>query len=104
MSGVRLKAFLIISSILHIVALFILAVIFQPEGIITKPQLIQVGMIGKYKDPEVGNSNSVESPPKEILKPENKETTKLGKKVVKPVIEKKREIETSKKKEIANQD
>jgi periplasmic protein TonB len=103
MRYVRLKVFLIISSVLHIMVLFIVAVFFQPRGIVAEPQLIQVGTINEYKKPGVASSKSPKEPPKpgkkEIIS--QKEVPKPEKKIPKLVIKKKHEI--AEKKEAINQ-
>jgi TonB family protein len=60
MPFVRLKTFLIISSVLHIVALFIVAAFFHPQETFTKPQLIGVGLVNGYIDPGMGNGSPSE--------------------------------------------
>lgn len=55
MSFVRLRAFLIVSSVMHIIAIFMVAVFFHLEGTVTKPKLIGIGVINEYRDPEGGS-------------------------------------------------
>jgi periplasmic protein TonB len=98
MSYVRLITFVFLSSVIHILALFMVAGFFQPKGIITKPQLIQVGVVIENKNPGVGSGHSLEPPSKEAPKPEKKaivkqkEPSKVEKKVAKTLSKKKQEI------------
>ena len=59
---IRLKMFLIISFALHIVAIFIAAVFFHPELVVTRPQLIGVGVTSEYKNPGARSGNNLEQP------------------------------------------
>ena len=73
MSYVRFITFLFVSSVIHILALFMVAAFFQSKEINTKPQLIQVGVVIESKNPGVGSGHSQEPPPNEPLRPETKE-------------------------------
>lgn len=121
MPFVRLKMFLVISFALHIVALFIVAAFFHPEGTFTKPQLIGVGVINGYRDPGIGDGSplglslkgaqnpaksiplnewpnlekSVELSPKRAPKPE--------KKIVKNAVKEQQLRKIQKKEEVLNQ-
>ena len=83
------------------------AAFFQSKEIITKPQLIQVGVVIENKNPGVGSGHSQEPPPKEPLMPETKEMVnqkeppKPEKKITKILPKKKQEI--PKNKETINQ-
>lgn len=94
MPSFRLRTFLIMSLVLHIVSFSMVAAFFSPQEIITTPEPIKMGLITKYKDPGVGSSNPVEPPPKEA--------PKVEKKVVKPVAKKKQKREKSERKEIVS--
>ncbi|HWP90791.1 MAG TPA: TonB family protein [Thermodesulfobacteriota bacterium] len=93
MFGINLRNFLIISLVLHIVLLS-LASAFLVESIeeFTRPSPIEVGIVATYTNPSE-RTNSLESFPKELPKPE--------KRVEKPVVPIKEKRETQKKKEIA---
>ena len=102
MSYVRLITFLFVSSVMHFLALFMVAAFFQSKEIITKPQLIQVGVVIENKKPGVGSSHSPEFPPMEPPKPETKEVVnrkeppKTDKKIAKTFIKKRQEIPKNK--------
>jgi protein TonB len=89
MRHVRLIIFFMLSSFLHIAALFIFIIFFHTKVVITKPQLITVGVISQYKDPGVGSTKPME-PPKPKEPP--KEESKSEKSVVNHIIRKKQEI------------
>lgn len=56
MTLVRFRAFLIISSVLDIIALSIWTVVFQPESMVTKTKLMNVGVVNEYnKGTGIGN-------------------------------------------------
>lgn len=94
MPSFRLRTFLIMSLVLHIVSFSMVAAFFSPQEIITNPEPIKVGLITKYKDAGAGRAKSMEPPPKEA--------PKVEKKIVKSVVKKKRKIEKVEKKEIVS--
>lgn len=118
MPFVRLRTFLIISSVLHIVALFIVAVFFHPQETFTKPQLIGVGLVNGYIDPGIGNGSPLwpllmgaQNPGKLINKwvdlerpveSSPKRAPKPGKKIVKNVVKEHQLKEIPKREEVFN--
>ncbi|MGH7889152.1 MAG: TonB family protein [Thermodesulfobacteriota bacterium] len=94
MPSFRLRTFLILSLVLHIVSFSMVAAFFSPHERITTPEPIKVGLINKYKDPGAGKAKSVELPPKEA--------PKVEKKIAKPVVKKKQKREKPEKKEIVS--
>ncbi|MER3447592.1 MAG: hypothetical protein C4291_12500 [Candidatus Dadabacteria bacterium] len=99
MRHVRLIIFFILSSFLHIAALFIFVIFFHTNAVITKPQLITVGVISQYKDPGFGSTKPME-PPKPKGPP--KDEPKPKKRIVKRTIKERQEI--PQKKEVIKQD
>lgn len=120
MPFIRLKMFLVISLALHIVALFIVAAFFHPEGTFTKPQLIGVGVINGYRDPGIGDGSPLgpslkgaQNPGKSIplnewpnlersVESRSKRAPKPGKKIVKNVIKEQQLRGIQKKEEVLN--
>jgi TonB family protein len=95
MSCVRLRRFVIISLVLHIIAFLIGNLFSQFRETVTNPQLIEIGDINPLKDPGVRTGTSVGSYPEKGSKP--------GEKGVKPVDKEKQKKGTSNKKDVIGQ-
>jgi TonB family protein len=95
MPCVRLRSFVIISLVLHVIAFLIGNLFPQFRETVTSPQLIEIGDITPLKDPGVRRGTSVASSPEK--------GPKLEKNGVKPVDKKKQQRDTSNKKDVIGQ-
>ena len=92
MPCIRLRRFVIISLVLHVIAFLIGNLFPQFRESFTNPQLIEIGNIYPIKDPGVRQGTSEASSPEK--------GPKLGKKDVKRVDKKKQKRDTSNKKDV----